>query len=72
MSKFEITYSVELDPQTDNPGLEANFWLVRVLNNPDVSLPDHVDSVQTIPTIKEIRPKATPITEKPKKGSDNE
>jgi hypothetical protein len=72
MSKFEITYSVEIDPQTDNPGLEANFWLVRVLNNPDVSLPDHVDSVQTIPTIKEIRPKATPITEKPKKGSDNE
>lgn len=72
MAKFEITYSVEIDPQTDNPGLEANFWLVRVLNNPDVSLPDHVDSVQTIPTIKEIRPKATPITEKPKKGSDNE
>jgi hypothetical protein len=72
MAKYQITYSVELDPQTDNGGLEASFWLTRVLRNPDVELPDHVYSVQTIPTITEIRPKATPSTEKPKKGSDNE
>lgn len=72
MAKFEITYTVELDPQTDNAGLEANFWLVRVLNNPDVSLPDHVQWVQTVPKVTEIRPKATPSTEKLKKGSDNE
>lgn len=72
MAKFEITYSVELDPQTDNGGLEASFWLNRTLNNPDLDLPDHVEWVQTVPRVTEIRPKATPSTEKLKKGSDNE
>ncbi len=72
MAKFEITYSVELDPQTDNGALEASFWLTRTLGNPDLDLPDHVEWVQTVPKVTEIRPKATPSTEKPKKGSDNE
>jgi hypothetical protein len=72
MTKYEITYFVEIEPQTDNGGLEASFWLTRVLNNPDITLPDHVEWVQTVPKVTEIRPKATPSTEKLKKGSDNE
>lgn len=59
MAKYLITYSVELDPQTDNGALEADFWLCRVLANPDLDLPEHVYWVQTVPKVTEDKPKAT-------------
>ena len=57
MAKYLITYSVELDPQTDNGALEADFWLRRTLANPDLDLPEHVYWVQTIPKVTEEKTK---------------
>lgn len=63
LAKYTITYSVEIDPQTDNGALEADFWLRRTLANPDLDLPDHVYWVTTVPKIAEDKPKPTKTKE---------
>jgi hypothetical protein len=54
MPKFKIVYSVDLDsPEGIDPRVEAYYWHMRSLTNPDEELPKHVYWVKTVPDIQE-------------------
>ena len=54
MSKYIITYTVELDvPEGKSGELEAFYWHDRVLRDSDTDLPEHVYWVKTMPDVRE-------------------
>lgn len=56
MSKYVITYTVELDvPEGKSGEMEAFYWHDRLLRYPDadVDLPEHVHWVKTMPDVRE-------------------
>lgn len=51
---YSVTYLVELDESVEFPETTAGFWLRKVLENPDLNLPDHVYSVTTVPRVEDL------------------
>jgi hypothetical protein len=58
MATYEVTYLVTLADTTPKQDRHtAVFWLERVIRNRDLELPEHVESVQTVPSITLQKPK---------------
>lgn len=54
MSKYVITYTVELDvPEGKSGELEAFYWHDRLLREGDIKLPSYIDWVQRLPDVRE-------------------
>lgn len=54
MTKYTITYTVELDvPEGKSGELEAYYWHHKVLRDSDTDLPEHVHWVKTLPDVQE-------------------
>lgn len=54
MSKYTITYSVELDvPEGKSGEMEAYYWHFKTLLNSDTELPEYVYWVKTLPEVRE-------------------
>lgn len=59
MATYKVTYNVTLTETPDTPPNPhtAVFWLERVIRNPNLELPENVESVQTVPTVIEVKAK---------------
>lgn len=54
MTKYLITYSVELDvPEGKSGEMEAYYWHDKLLRHPDTELPEYVHWVKTLPDVRE-------------------
>ena len=51
---YSVTYLVELEDNVEFPETVSAFWVKKVLQNPDLNLPEFVHSVMTVPRVEEL------------------
>lgn len=54
MTKYLITYSVELDvPEGKSGEMEAYYWHFKTLQDSSIELPEYVQWIKTLPDVRE-------------------